>query len=56
MLKKIVSNMSFKVRIVQLIAGSTPTISIPTEYGFKKGDSVKVEQIDEKTVKLTKVE
>jgi len=46
---------NFEVRKVQLIAGITPTISIPIEYGFKKGDSVKVEQIDENNVKLTKV-
>jgi len=47
--------MSFEVRKVQLIAGVTPTISIPVEYGFKKGESVKVEQIDKNTLRLTKI-
>lgn len=47
--------MNFEVRKVQLIGGITPTISIPIEYGFTKGDLVKVERIDKNIVKLTKV-
>ena len=54
--EKVYEPPKFEIRRVQLIAGVTPTISIPIKYGFKKGDSVKVEQMDEKTVKLTKVE
>lgn len=44
----------FEVRKMQTIK-KTCFISIPQEYGFKKGDSIKVEKIDDKVV-LTKVE
>lgn len=47
--------MQFHVRKVQVV-GTTKTISLPQNCGFEKGDSIKVEQIDEKTIKLTKVE
>ena len=47
--------MPYETRKVQLIGKTTTSISIPMEYGFKKGDCIKVEQIDENTVKLTKV-
>ncbi len=45
----------FEVRKMQEI-GTTFFISIPKEYGFKKGDQVKVEKIDNRKVVLTIVE
>ncbi len=43
------------IRNVIIISGS-PYVSIPKELGFKKGDSVIVEKIDEFSFKVTKVE
>ena len=47
--------MSYEMRKVQELLGGTLTVSIPIEYGFKKGDHVKVEQLDDNSVKVTKV-
>jgi len=50
-----IKEIKFVMRKVQELLGGTITVSIPIEYGFKKGEHVKVEQLDDNTVKITKV-
>ncbi len=47
--------MSLDIRKVQQLSDSTTGISIPKEYGFKRGDLVKFERLDDKTFKIVKI-
>ncbi len=48
-------NKTFYIRSV-IIVGGSPLVTIPRDFGFKKGESVLVERVDENSCKITKVE
>lgn len=47
--------MSLDIRKVQEINKSTVAVTLPKEYGLKKGDLIRFEKIDEITFKITKM-
>lgn len=39
-----------------IILGGSPAVTIPKSYGFKKGEHVIVEKINDNTCKISKIE